>query len=66
MENEEQKIYSYEIIGVPPLQMVLVQAENDRQNRLARTILESPESLAKHKKERAVVRLIEHIHKTLA
>jgi hypothetical protein len=63
MAEKEKKTYQSETLGLPPLQMVLVQAENDRQNESARTILETPEALEKHKKAKAVVKLIEHLNK---
>ncbi len=63
MSDEEKKVYASDTLGLPPLKMVLVQAENDRKNEAAQTVLESPESQEKRKKEKAVVRLIEHLTK---
>ena len=65
MEDEQMKIFQYEILGLPPLRMVLLEAENDRRNQSAGTILESPKAIEKRNKERAVARLIELIHKNL-
>jgi hypothetical protein len=65
MVDEEKNTYLFESLGLPPLRMVLVQAENERQNKVARTILESPKATEKRRTERAVARLIEHISKTI-
>ena len=65
MEDEQKKIYQYEILGLPPLRMVLLEAENDRRNQSAGTTLESPKAIEKRNEERAGARRIEHIHKNL-
>jgi hypothetical protein len=65
MTDEANKTYPFEVLGLPPLRMVLVQAENERQNKAAKTILESRKAVEKRKKERAVVKLIEHLNKTI-
>ncbi len=62
MADKEKKIYQSETLGLPPLKMVLVQAENDRQNEKAQTILESPDVIDKRKKQKAIAKLIEHLN----
>ncbi len=61
MADKTKRFYHYEIAGLPPLKMVLVHAGNERQNETAQTILESPETRAKREKEKAIVKLIEHL-----
>lgn len=62
MSDQEKKTYQSETLGLPPLKMVLVQAENDRQNEAAQTILESLEAIEKRKKQKAIAKLIEHLN----
>ncbi len=62
MADKEKKTYQSETLGLPPLKMVLVQAENDRQNEKAQTILESPDVIDKRKKQKAIAKLIEHLN----
>jgi hypothetical protein len=49
-------------LGLPPLKMVLVHAENERQNKAAQTILESPEAKEKRERQRAIRKLIKHLN----
>ena len=42
--------------------MVLVHADNERQNEAAQTILESPEAKEKREKQKAIVKLIKHLN----
>ncbi len=65
MSDEEKKTYPYETLALPPLKMVLVQAENDRQNEAAQTILESPDATARRRKQKAIAKLIEHLNEEL-
>ena len=65
MSDEEKKMYQSETLGLPPLKMVLVQAENDRQNKSAKTILESPGKTEKRRNQKAVTKLIEHLNQKL-
>ena len=62
MSDEEKITYPSETLALPPLKMVLVQAENDRQNEAAQTILESPDAIEKRKKQKAIAKLIEHLN----
>ncbi|MCL4528715.1 MAG: hypothetical protein M1282_04810 [Chloroflexi bacterium] len=62
MTDEEKKMYPSETLGLPPLKMVLVQAENDRQNEASQPILESPEAIEKRRKQKAIAKLIEHLN----
>ncbi len=61
MDDKTKRIYHSETAGLPPLKMVLVHADNERQNENAQTILESPEARAKREKQKAIVRLIKHL-----
>ena len=61
MDNKAKRVYSFETAGLPPLKMVLVHADNERQNETAQTILESPEARVKREKQKAIVRLINHL-----
>jgi len=49
-------------LGLPPLKMVLVHAENERQNESAQTILETPDVVEKRKKQKAIAKIIEHLN----
>ena len=62
MEDKKKRIYQFETIGLPPLKMVLVHADNERQNEAAQTILESPEAKEKREKQKAIVKLIKHLN----
>jgi len=62
MDDQKKRTYQSTTLGVPPLKMVLVHAENDRQNRAAQTILESPEAKEKREKQKAIVKLIKHLN----
>jgi hypothetical protein len=65
MTDEKKKTYSSETLALPPLKMVLVQAENDRQNEASQPILESPEAVEKRKKRRAIAKLIERLNEEM-
>ena len=62
MDDEKKRTYQSTTLGVPPLKMVLVHAKNDRQNRAAQTILESPEAKEKRETQKAIVKLIQHLN----
>lgn len=62
MSDEEKRAFQSVTLGLPPLKMVLVHAENDRQNKAARIILETPELVEKRKKKKAITKLIEHLN----
>ncbi|MBI1792868.1 MAG: hypothetical protein HYR70_01580 [Chloroflexi bacterium] len=62
MPDEEKHTYQSATLGLPPLKMVLVQAENDRQNEAAKTILEKSEAIEKRRKQKAITKLIEHLN----
>jgi len=61
MDDKIKRIYYSETVGLPPLKMVLVHADNERQNEAAQTILESPEARTKREKQKAIVKLINHL-----
>jgi hypothetical protein len=62
MDDEKKRTYQSTTLGVPPLKMVLIHAKNDRQNRTAQTILESPEAMEKRETQKAIVKLIKHLN----
>jgi len=62
MSDEEKRAFQSLTLGLPPLKMVLVHSENDRQNETARTILEAPEKVEKRRKQKAITKLIEHLN----
>ncbi|HUI87752.1 MAG TPA: hypothetical protein VLX61_03395 [Anaerolineales bacterium] len=61
MDDKKKHVYQSETVGLPPLKMVLVHADNDRQNEAAQIILESPEAREKRERQRAIVKLIKHL-----
>lgn len=65
MENKDTKrTFEAETLGVPPLRMVLVHAENERLNRTRRTLPRRKPStrLARERRE-LIIRLIEILEK---
>ena len=62
MDDEKKITYQSTTLGVPPLKMVLIHAKNDRQNRAAQTILESPEAKDKRETQKAIARLIQYLN----
>ena len=62
MSDEEKRTFQSVTLGLPPLKMVLVHAENDRQNESAQTILETPDVVEKRKKQKAIAKIIEHLN----
>jgi len=62
MDDQQKHTYQSTTLGVPPLKMILVHADNDRQNKAAQTILESPEAKEKREKHKAIVKLIKHLN----
>jgi hypothetical protein len=62
MDEEKKHKYQSDTLGLPPLKMVLVHAENERQNKNAQTILESPEAKEKREKQQAIRKLIRHLN----
>ncbi len=62
MDEKKKRTYQSTTLGLPPLKMVLVHADNERQNEAAQTILESPEAKEKREKQKAIVKLIKHLN----
>jgi hypothetical protein len=62
MDKEKKHTYQYDTLGLPPLKMVLVHAENERKNETAQTILESPEAKEKRERQQAIRKLIKHLN----
>ena len=62
MSDEEKRTFQSVTLGLPPLKMVLVHTENERQNESAQTILEAPDVIEKRKKQKAITKLIEYLN----
>ena len=62
MDDKKKRTYQSTTLGVPPLKMVLVHTDNDRQNQAAQTIFESPEAKDKREKQKAIKKLIQHLN----
>ena len=62
MDEEKKHKYQSDTLGLPPLKMVLVHAKNERQNKTAQTILESPEAKEKRERQWAIRKLIKHLN----
>ncbi|MGA7194109.1 MAG: hypothetical protein WBW94_10795 [Anaerolineales bacterium] len=62
MDDKKKRMYQSTTLGVPPLKMILVHADNDRQNASAQIILESPEAKDKREKQKAITKLIKHLN----
>ena len=62
MDEKKKRTYQSTTLGLPPLKMVLVHADNERQNEAAQTILESAEAKEKREKQKAIVKLIKHLN----
>ncbi len=73
MSNEEKKIYQSETpstslrasLGMPPLKMVLVHAEDERRNAAAKPIRRPRKSREQIEKEKAILRLIERLNEEM-
>ena len=64
MSDEKKRIYPAETLGLPPLQMVLVHADNERANRTRRPLPKrQPRNKDEMKTMEAVIRLIENLEK---
>jgi hypothetical protein len=65
MENKETKrTFEADTLGVPPLRMVLVHAENERLNRTRRSLpRRKPRSCAESERRELIIRLIESLEK---
>ncbi len=59
-EKNKKRVYEAETLGVPPLQMVLVHAENERANRTRRPLPKrKPKNKVQQEKQELILRLIE-------
>ncbi len=60
--KKKKRIYQSETLGLPPLRMVLVNAENDRANRTRRPLpKQQPRSKEYKERMEAIIRLIESL-----
>jgi hypothetical protein len=63
-EKEEQRTFEADVMGVPPLHMVLVHAENERANRTRRPLpRRQPTGKAEREMRELIIRLIESLEK---
>ncbi len=63
-ETIKKRKYEASVMGVPPLKMVLVHAENERANRLRRPLTRRHlRTLDERKKMELIIRLIESLEK---
>ena len=61
-EEKKKRIYPAEALGVPPLQMVLVHAENERANRTRKPLPKrQPRSKAEQEMQELIIRLIQSL-----
>lgn len=63
-ETTKKRRYEASTMGLPPLKMVLVHADNERANRLRRPISRRrPRSMDERQKMELIIRLIESLEK---
>lgn len=64
MSDEKKRTYPAETLGLPPLQMVLVHADNERANRTRKPLPKcKPRNKDEMKTMEAIIRLIENLEK---
>jgi len=62
MTEKKKRTYQSDLMGLPPLKMVLVHAENDRRNAALKPI-QKPQAVTPRPEQEAVLKLIEHLKK---
>ena len=62
MDDKKKRTYQSETVGLPPLKMILVHTDNERQNQAAQTIFESSDAKEKREKQKAIKKLIKHLN----
>jgi hypothetical protein len=60
MADEKKHTYQSEVLGMPPLKMVLVHAENDRKNTALKPRTKEKQNMPRSQQE-AVIKIIEHL-----
>jgi hypothetical protein len=60
--EKKKRTYQSDTLGLPPLRMVLVHAENDRKNAALKPTQES-KTITPRSEQEAVLRIIEHLKK---
>lgn len=64
MTEEKKRKYQSETLGVPPLQMVLVNVENERANRTRRPLpRKKPRNQDDRERQELIIRLIENLER---
>jgi len=63
MTSKTKRTYHAETLGLPPLKMILVHAENDRAN-AALKLVNKTKSKTTRTQEEAVMKIIEHLTKS--
>jgi hypothetical protein len=66
MSDKKKRTYQAETLGLPPLQMVLVHAENERANAAAKPVSQPHRRKTKQEAETetVVLRIIDHLEKS--
>jgi hypothetical protein len=63
-EEKKKRVYQSDTLALPPLQMVLVNAENERANRTRRPLpRKKPRSKADKERLETIIRLIESLER---
>ena len=62
MTEKKKRTYQSDMLGLPPLRMVLVHAENDRRNAALKPT-QNPKAITPRSEQEAVLRIIEHLKK---
>jgi hypothetical protein len=67
MSDKKKRTYQADTLGLPPLKMVLVHAENERAHTAAQSLSPTGHTRTKEEKptEEVVLRIIEHLEKDL-
>lgn len=64
MSDDKKRTYQSDTLGLPPLQMVLVHADNDRANRTRKPLpKKQPRNKDEKERQEAIIRLIENLEK---
>ncbi|MGE5248612.1 MAG: hypothetical protein ACM3QS_00225 [Bacteroidota bacterium] len=63
-DEKPKRTYEFELLGLPPLRMVLVHADNERANRIRRPLPKrQPRTRAEQQRRELIIRLIEILEK---
>ncbi|MCJ7435918.1 MAG: hypothetical protein MUO77_20760 [Anaerolineales bacterium] len=62
MTERKKRTYQSDLLGLPPLRMVFVHAENDRRNAALKPT-QKPKAVMLRSEQETVLKLIEHLKK---